>query len=114
MANENVKKFEELLRSDEALQKKLAEAAKAFNGDKTDEKAVFEATFAKLAEEAGLPLSYGDVRDYAAAEGELSDEDLADVAGGRGFCFIIGGSSETEVQCDNVGGYACAYVGITG
>ena len=49
----NFEKFEELLRGDEALQAKLQELAASFEGDKTDEQAVFEATIGKLAPRLG-------------------------------------------------------------
>lgn len=42
MAAENASEFEKLLREDEALQARLQAALKAFDGDKSDEKAVFE------------------------------------------------------------------------
>lgn len=42
MATENAGRFEKLLREDEALQARLQAALKAFDGDKSDEKAVFE------------------------------------------------------------------------
>ena len=78
----NAKKFEELLRSDEALQAKLRDA---FDGDKADERAVFDAVVVPLAAEAGLPFSSDERKSLAelAREGaELSDEELEAVAGG--------------------------------
>ena len=58
MARDNVIKFEELLREDEALRAKLEAATAAYVGDKSDEKAVFEAVVAPLAADAGLPYTY--------------------------------------------------------
>lgn len=113
MANENVKKFEELLRGSEELQAKLKGLLAAFDGDKSDEEALFEATIAKLAEEAGLPFGFDEAKDCAIAEGAISDEELDAVAGGKGFCIIIGGADDVEIECTNEGGYSCAYVGIT-
>ena len=52
----NAEKFEELLRSNEELQAKLKAAAEAFEGDMTDEAAVFDAVIAPLATEAGVPF----------------------------------------------------------
>ena len=49
MAAENASKFEKLLREDEALRAKMEAAFKAFEGDTSDEKAVFDATVAPLA-----------------------------------------------------------------
>ena len=54
MANENPAKFEELLKSGGDIQAKLNELAAAFEGDKEDAKAYFDATVGKLAEELGL------------------------------------------------------------
>ena len=58
MANANVERFEELLRTDEALRAKLDEATAAYAGDPADEKALFEAVIAPLAAELGLPFSF--------------------------------------------------------
>ena len=50
MSVENVGKFEELLRSDEGLQAKLREATEAYQGDRADGRAIFEAVLAPLAQ----------------------------------------------------------------
>ncbi len=109
----NVEKFEELLRSDDALQKKLATAVEAFTGDKGDEKSVFEAAVAPIAAEAGLPITFEEVVE-ASTNRELDDSELDAVAGGDGFCFIIGGTTDVEAKCDSMTGQACAYIGVTG
>ena len=93
----NVEKFEELLRSDEALQEKLRAAIDVYEGDKSDERAVFDAVIAPLAAEAGLPLSHDEWKSLAelAREGvELSDEELEAVAGGGWVanCSVVGSS----------------------
>ena len=113
MASENVTRFEELLKNDEALQAKLQELAAAFEGDATDEQAIFDATIGKLAEEAGLPFTLEEGREAASAGHELGDAELEAVAGGGGFCYVIGGSSEPEATCGRADFHACAYVGIT-
>ncbi|MCR4871133.1 MAG: hypothetical protein K5859_07540 [Atopobiaceae bacterium] len=112
MAAENVKKFEDMLRSDEGLQAKLQDLANAFDGELADEKAIFEATIGKLAEEAGLPFTYEEGSSFFASERELTDDELNAVAGGGGACYIIGGSSGVEAECGRAEGHACAYVGI--
>lgn len=107
MANENVKKFEELLRADEGLQAKLREAAEAFDGDRSDAQAIFDATVGKLAEEAGLPCTYEEARAHAVALSDLDDAELNAVAGGG--CWIVGGSDGADADdCA-----ACVYVGVT-
>lgn len=111
MAQENILKFEQLLQSDEALQAKLAKAADAYAGDKTDERAFFDAVVAPIAEEAGLPHTFDEVVALKDSH-ELDDAELDAVAGGEGFCFILGGSNRVEKGCDDRVGYACAYVGV--
>lgn len=116
MANENIKKFEELLRSDEDVQAKVRAAGSAYEGDKTDERAVFEALIAPVAAELGLPFTYEEGRAYARALKPLDDDEVSAVAGG-GICYIIGGEDEVDSgQCLDNGVFesgfgACAYVG---
>lgn len=110
----NVAKFEELLRGDEALQAKLQELMAAFEGDKADEQAVFEATLGKLAAEAGLPFTLEEARETVTAGRELGDAELEAVAGGKGVCYLIGGVDDAEAECaKGVHGYACAYLGVS-
>ncbi|MCR4870153.1 MAG: hypothetical protein K5859_02515 [Atopobiaceae bacterium] len=108
MAVENVLKFGELIKGDEALQAKMKEASEAFAGDSTDEKAVFEAVVAPLAAEVGLPFTYEEVAELAAAQ-EIDDSDLDAVAGGFAYCFGIGISNGPDVNID----HACAYIGFS-
>ena len=51
--NEGIKKFEELLKTDEAFQKKLADAAQAYNGEMTEE-AIFNNVLVPIASEYGI------------------------------------------------------------
>ena len=111
MALENVKKFEELLKTDEGLQAKLKELSGAYAGDMTDEKAMFEATIAKVAAEAGLPFTLDEAIE-AVAEQELSDAELDAVAGGS-VCYFVGGSPTVESACSGSKGAACAYAGVS-
>lgn len=113
----NVEKFEELLRTDEGLQQKMREAMAAYKGDKADERAVFDATIAPLAKEAGLPFMYEDCLDHAASGAALSNEELANITGGS-FCLLFGGDDVRAKEChdiekvDKIGAGACAYVGV--
>lgn len=113
----NVEKFEELLRTDEGLQQKMREAMAAYKGDKADERAVFDAVIAPLAAEAGLPFTFEDSIDRVESGSGLSNEELADIAGGS-FCLLFGGDDVRAKEChdveklDKMGAGACAYVGV--
>ncbi len=117
MAVENASKFEKLLREDEELQAKMEAAFKAFDGDKSDEKAVFDATVAPLAAAVGLPYTFEEAVESTEAR-ELDDSELDAVAGGS-WCFVIGGGTDNDsntVDTPNgvgVTGFGtCKYVGI--
>lgn len=116
MANENVGKFEELLRSSEEIQAKLRAAVDAYDGDGADAQAFFDATIGKLASEAGLPFSYDEGRAFAMEGVDLDDSELDAVAGG-GICYGPGGNGGPgNGDClgndDWESGMgACAYVG---
>lgn len=111
MARDNVIKFEELLREDEALRAKLEAATAAYVGDKSDEKAVFEAVVAPLAADAGLPYTYEEGKE-ASFRRDLDEAELMVVAGGDwGFCILIGVSDHPDTECREPG-YACAYIGV--
>ena len=118
MSQENVQKFEELLRSDEDLQAKIRATVEAYAGDKADELAVFEATIGSVAAEAGLPFTYEEGKAYALEGIELSDAELDSVAGGTSACYVVGGGSEPEAdscfsELVEMGDGACAYVGVS-
>ena len=102
MAQENVKKFMELLNRDEELQKKMKAATENFAGDKTDEKAVFDAVFAPVAREAGYEVSFEDMEELAKASGddELSEDEAAAAAGGfKWFWDKHGGGGYDNIIC---------------
>lgn len=120
----NAERFGELLRSDEGLQAKAREALGAFGGDRSDERAVFDAVVAPLAEEAGLPFTYDEARSAAEGEGEvdLAEADAA-TGGFDGLCFIVGGTNgqqkeicgqDYESTNKDGGMFYCDYVGIGG
>lgn len=117
MASENVQKLEELLRSDEGMQAQVRAAVDAYEGDKADEKAFFDATIGKVSEEAGHPVSYEEAVAHAQNLTSLDDAELDNVAGGGGYCFIIGIHGEVDANAcdedeDEVGAHACAYLGV--
>ena len=121
MAIENVRRFEEKINGDEALQARLKELSDAFDGDRQDPRAVFEAVVAPLATEVGLPYMYDEAVEYV---DQRDDEDLtADeakaVAGGkeRGgdmvVCCIIGfGGVRADGCLEEFSGWGvCAGIG---
>ena len=66
-------------------------------------------------ESAGTcPFTLAEARRHALADGRvLDDAELANVAGGGGFCHLIDGSGGVEAKCGEKEGHACAYVGVT-
>ena len=111
MAIENVDKFEELLRNDEALKAKLDAAVAAFKGNVEDNAEVFAGIIIPLAEEVGLPFTYEEATEFSPSR-ELSADELDAVAGGDwGFCILIGVGDHPDSTCREPG-YACAYIGV--
>ncbi len=98
-----------LLNSDGELQKKVEAAAESFSGDRTDEKAVFEAVIGPVAKENGYDFTYEDVVELA-EDGELSEDELIAAAGGDAYCFLVGAGNGVGAHEGGVG--ACKYVGI--
>jgi len=72
---ENMRKFLELVKQDEALMEKLSALREAEPGDAMEQ-------VIGLAKEKGVSLT---AADFAAPEGELSDDALESAAGGFGF-----------------------------
>ena len=111
----NAKEFEELLRADEALQEKMRVAFEDYAGDKSDERAVFEAIVAPLADEVGLSFTYDDVLEFASDDESLNLDDL-DAAAGGGCCFAIGGTKGAKAYGSatggSFGGMACVEYGV--
>ena len=70
----------------------------AYTGDAV-EQAFFDATIGKLAEEAGLPFTLEEGREFAAVEQELDDAELDAVAGGTALCYVIGIADGIEARC---------------
>ena len=118
MAAENVKAFFEALSKDEALQQALREKEVAYTGMKEDREAVVEAVLLPVAKEAGYEFTLEELKALEKSmrpEGELSENELEDVAGGGGFCLIIGGGTQggTPITgADHVGAGICSGIGI--
>lgn len=100
MAREDMIRFQELLNSDAEFRNRFSEAAEAYTGEK-DEKSVFEQLLLPFAKEYGLSGTYEEFREYiesmtASPESELSEDELAQVAGGKGrgygetACLAVG------------------------
>ena len=43
----------------------------------------------------------------------MANESFDALAGGTGFCIIIGGANDVEAGCGRNERHACAYLGIT-
>ena len=112
MAQENIQRFEELLRGSGELQAELGELVKSYEGDRDDPKEVFDATLGKVAGGVGLAFSYDEALASLALARELDDAELDTSTGGGGFCFIIDSSDDVEAECDQDEGHACAYIGV--
>ncbi len=129
MAKSDLIKFRDLYLSDISFQEKLRNAAEAYTGEK-DEKAVFDNVLVPLAGEYGLSATYEEFKEFAGAfsgetAGELSEDELSQVAGGKGdgliACAIAGlGIGHTKLENGTsgcfvlgVGAGICVYEGIT-
>ena len=102
MAIEDLKKFQKLLISDADFQEKLRKAGEAYTGEQ-DEKSVYNNLLLPLAKEYGLSATYEEFEEYIsglrADSGELSDDELEQVAGGK-----ISGGGAGAVLCKYIGG----------
>lgn len=76
---EEFKKFLELVKEDEALQKKLEEAQKSYTGDSAEEE-VFNEIIVPIAKEAGCDISFDDLKSSVV---ELNPDEMAQVPGGE-------------------------------
>ena len=89
MAKADMMKFRELLFTDAEFQEKLKNASEAYTGD-TSEKAVFDSVLIPLAKDYGLSATFEEFKEYMGAftdgaAGELSEDELSQIAGGKGF-----------------------------
>lgn len=115
---EDLQKFLDLVKTDEALQKKLEEAVSGYDGEQTEE-AVFEAIIIPAAKEAGFSFT---MDEYKQSVQELDLNEMAQVSGGGGYgaCFAgcaiigvgLGGAGGKDDNMKSYGGTACAAVGL--
>ena len=116
MAKEDLNKFRELLISDADFQTKFRKAAEEYTGEQ-NEKAVFDNLLMPLAEEYGLSASFEEFSEYMRAlssgpAGELSEDELAQVAGGKGSGgFLCGGIGVGLGRTNETGDY-CVVGGV--
>ena len=115
MAKEDLNKFRELLTSDADFQTKFRIAAEQYTGEK-NEKAVFDNLLKPFAEENGLSATYEEFSEFISAfsrgsDSEISEDELAQVAGGKGsgafVCGLIGGGFGSTNEYDT-----CVVVGF--
>ncbi len=86
MANTDILKFKELLTADAGFQEKFKKAAESYSGA-PDVKSVFDNVLLPLGKEYGLSATFDEFKGYMDSlgnrDGELSDDELAQVAGGK-------------------------------
>ena len=96
---EGIKKFAELMNTDEAFQAKLSAAMQSYKGESTPE-AVYNNVLSPIAKEYGISVSLEEFNEYVSSQANkdesLSFDELEQVAGGKsgGFglttCAAIG------------------------
>ena len=108
MALENVKAFYKELEANQELQKKIAAADAAYNGDTEDKKAAVEAIILPIAKEVGFDFTAEELISFKPSaqneDCEFTEDELEAVAGG-GWCLILGFG---ERDCKTI----CKYVGV--
>ena len=113
--NKDVKAFVEMIKTDKAVQEQIKAVAETYNGAATDE-AVWAEVISPIAEEKGFDITLDDYKAYVdglVKENELSESELANIAGGFTFCIFVGGSGGKVKQAKAEGGVgACYYVGV--
>ena len=120
--NQDVRKFEELMRNDPEIQKKLVERAENYTGDKTDAKELFNEVILPVAKEAGLEATYEEMVEYINSLNltpgdELSEDELQQIAGGYKNewelrCAFIGYCSAPGTSNDDEAIGACLTLGV--
>ena len=103
MAVESAKKFLAALKADKALAEKYAAVAGATEDEKI-------ASLIAAAKADGYDFTAQELKEAAIDGAELSEDELANVAGGKSVC-VITGSDDRGLRCI-VGGSGCFAVGV--
>ena len=84
---DKMEEFKQMLDGNDELRQRMNEAAAAFNGDISDNRAVFEGIIVPVSKEAGIVLDYDKVLAETKNDALLTDEELEAVAGGAGAIY---------------------------
>ncbi len=112
MSKENVKRFYDALAKDPTLQTKTRAITQKHQGQKLDQAQldmIYQQELIPLAKGAGYDFTLDELKTYARETGkigprEVSEEELASVAGGASCVCVIGGSGESlDCTCVAVG-----------
>jgi len=100
--SEGIKKFEELMKTDEVFKEKLKKAMDSYDGEKTQE-AIFDAVLTPLAEEYGISATIEELKQYSECQ-ELSEDEMNQVAGGvfkpaDEICILSGNKAPDPNTC---------------
>ena len=101
---EGIKKFAELMNTDEAFQAKLSAAMQSYKGEMTPE-AVYNDVLSPLAKEYGISVSLEEFNDYISSQTNgdeaLSFDELEQVAGGK---ETVENKGHGSISCAGIGG----------
>lgn len=97
--SDNPTKFKRLIERDPSVRLEMQELARSYDGDRDDDRAVFDAVVAPVARSCGMPFTYEEAMDaMAGVTRELSDDDLDMVAGGVGVWHrVVSGALVTTM-----------------
>ena len=99
--NQDLKKFVDLLKTDEALLERMTSASESYTGE-TNPEAVFQNLFLPIAEEAGCHFTWEEFQEYAEQEvsaiKEMNLDEMDQVSGGDS-----GDGGAIWTKCSHVG-----------
>ena len=111
--NSSIEKFLEKASNDETLKKEMADAEQKMSS--MDPEAGFNKFLKPIINKAGFDFSFAELmksQQQNMPQGELDDNALENVAGGRGVCVIIGAGTGTGCFIGGGGdGCKCVIVG---